>query len=153
METLKSYIDEKQQAFIVCSQCGARRIVDASKMGSLSEIKAKCTCGFVFLVSFERRYFYRKKVNLRGEYLRPPPDKSWGEVLVVDISRTGLAFRRVSGSPLKTGETVKITFTLDDPAQSVISKNVIVRRVDGDKIGAEFVDRNLGKALGFYLMP
>jgi hypothetical protein len=47
-----------------------------------------------------------------------------------------------------------LIFTLDNRKQTVLTKNIIIRTVTGNRIGVEFVeDRAFEKELGFYLLP
>jgi hypothetical protein len=55
---------------------------------------------------------------------------------------------------LKIGHKGVLIFTLDNRKETVLTKNVSIRTVNGSRIGVEFdEDRAYDKELGFYLRP
>jgi hypothetical protein len=154
METKKVYLNDDDLGSLVCDQCGKQKLVDASQFGGkLGPFKAKCPCGHVFSFAFEKRRQYRKTVDLAGQYVREDPTREVGEMIVEDVSKTGISFKvQNKTTSLQIDDILKTRFVLDDANRSVISKNVVVRRVKGLNIGAEFCDNQLDKRLAFYLM-
>jgi hypothetical protein len=154
MITQKVFVNERNQATILCSRCGKKKVVDAADFQDRNKrLKARCSCGHVFSVSFESRRHYRKPVRLSGDYLKADPPKEMGELVVEDLSRTGLAFTTLFQHSLKSGDIIKINFNLDDVHKSRVSLNVVIKRVKDRMVGAEFCDCHIGKALAFYLLP
>ena len=75
---------------------------------------------------------------------------------VVDISRGGLQLQLNQAPRFKIGDTIYVEFSLDDQLRTLIEKDVVVRKIDGNKIGTEFLtalhnSNPADKALGFYL--
>jgi len=152
--TAKAYVDENNMATVVCASCGRKRTVDATRFrGCTRGVRIKCTCSATFIVLFENRRYYRKNVKLKGEYFKGNPIREIGEIVVYDVSRTGIQFITRGKHDLRIDDIIKVTIVLDDRAGSVISQNVVVRRVKGAAVGAQFCDANLCKTLAFYLMP
>ena len=152
METV--YLDQTGAGAVTCPGCGRKKNLDVSRFLNVSRaVRAKCTCGHSFHICLEKRQQYRKTVSLHGSYLRQGPPKEVGELLIQDISRSGVGFRTNFKNTLKPEDTLKLTFTLDDADGTVITKNAVVKWVADRKIGAEFCDGVLNRALAFYLMP
>ncbi len=154
MVTRTAYINDKGEAAVICEKCGGTKVVGVSRIPDTSRpIKARCSCGFVFMVKFEKRGHYRKQVSLYGEYVGTGPERETGQLNVEDISATGLQFRTQRSNTLKAGDILKVTFMLDDAGKSMISKLVEVKRVNDRMVGAQYCDPTIEKALAFYLMP
>jgi hypothetical protein len=165
METVKAYIGEDNTATIRCGVCGRKKDIDASKFKTTKrQLTVNCTCGHGFLVSFEWRKFYRKDVALAGEYLKDRgthqevgeilvEDIRWGGMVLENVCTGGLAFRTNNKNSLKEGDIIQVKFNLDDVPNSLITRNVMVKRVDGRVVSAEFCDNQSDRALAFYLMP
>ena len=55
---------------------------------------------------------------------------------------------------MEIGQLGSLVFTLDNRKKSVLFKKVIIKTVNGNQIGCEFLeDRAYEKELGFYLLP
>lgn len=154
MQPLKVYVNERDEATIVCSSCGKRKKIAAEQYtNEYRPVQVKCTCGFVFPIAFEKRKHYRKVVQIQGEYTVLEGSSDKGPITILDLSRTGVSFETHGGHFLKAGHVVKLRFVLDDADKSVISKSAEIRNVDGRRIGASFTEGDFPKALAFYLMP
>jgi hypothetical protein len=155
VETRKVYVDQDNTATLVCPNCGLSKTANVTKFKDRKDpLKIRCKCGSSFSVSFEFRRAHRKETNLKGYYCRLPARKDWHEMLVKNISLTGIGFATFTAHNLRKGSEVRVRFTLDDASQSEIEKDVVVRVVKDKYLGGEFRERALfDKALGFYLMP
>lgn len=150
----KIYIDASSRATILCSNCGRSKVADVSRYTSHDgSIKVRCSCGFIFAFELVKRRQYRKAVKLWGEYIRMGAVKEVGEIIVEDLSRTGLAFSTILKNNIRVNDILKTKFVLDNPQKSMIVRNVVVKRINGRSIGAEFCDNQVDKNLAFYLMP
>jgi hypothetical protein len=164
METIKTYIGEDNTVTIRCAVCGRNKTIDAVEYKTANrQLPVKCQCGHSFSVSFEWRKFYRKEVALAGEYIRDQgtgqevgtmlvEDIRWGGMVLENLCMGGLAFRTDSKNSLKEGDIVQVKFALDDIPKSQVTRNVVVKSVDGPMVRAEFCDNQPGRALMFYLM-
>ncbi|SHF19620.1 PilZ domain-containing protein [Desulfacinum infernum DSM 9756] len=157
MTQLKVFVAEDGKGTFVCPECGFARRVEAFRLiNEKKPVRVKCQCGKTFPVSFEIRKAYRKSVFLFGEYCRRGEEHRipHSQMIVEDVSATGLRFRSSLNHGLRKGDLVYVEFPLNDPRRSVIKGVAEVRWVDGKNVGAQFVDLASGsqKALGYYLM-
>jgi hypothetical protein len=98
------------------------------------------------------RTYYRKRTRLSGTYTQLTTRLS-GQIMIVNLSLTGLSFITTSPPVLQVGDLLELRFCLDDPQHSVLCKRAEVKHVHGTTIGVAFCQLNAyEKAMGFYLM-
>jgi hypothetical protein len=158
--TERIHIGHDDKATIRCPQCLRSKTIDVSSYKTIERtvrIKCRCTCGFTFSGVLEKRGAYRKATNLAGSYraIQSRVDAA-GLITVKNISRTGLKLSMTANPGLALGDTIRVSFNLDDAARSQIQKIVVIRKIDGLELGTEFAEplhnSNPGdRALGFYL--
>lgn len=154
MDAIKIYPNSENWATIICPNCGKERSIDASKfVEQFKPVKVKCSCGHSFLVSFEKRKFYRKVVKIPGTCKKVISPGTSQQIFVEDVSRTGLRISFTSPHGLQPGDIVKIEFSLDDANQSPVILSAEVKRFTETWVGVEYCDSNIPKSLAFYLMP
>jgi len=143
-------IGDDGKGTVTCPKCAFRKKIDATKFKNTQrELKAKCKCGEIFHFSIEFRTRYRKNVMLPGEY---SIQGKKGEIIIRDLSLSGIRFETFMPPPLSVDDTLEVTFKLDNPSRTEIRKKVKVVWVDGFRVGVKFIERNLyEKDLGFYL--
>jgi len=148
----KVYVDENNRALIICPKCGFEKNVDAMKYRNPTNIvTGKCKCKETFQFSIEYRKHHRKKVRLSGEYIIQQ-NKERGEVIIRELSLTGIRFESMRPHQISTGDILEMKFVLDNPLRSEISKLVKVIWVKDRIIGANFSEKELyAQFLGFYL--
>lgn len=127
----------------------------------------RCRCGKGYSAFFEFREnqrrdlhvkgFYRKlkEVNVRGTMRKVPASKGGLDRMEVrDISRNGLGFVVPTGHDLKEGDNIEVSFKLDDPGETRIERNAVVRRLSKDNyIGCQFMDvDDFERAMGLYII-
>jgi hypothetical protein len=151
------FVTNQNQLTIRCPKCGLSKTVDAAKLkigpaGGSTRMKVTCKCGETFRVEVEFRKYYRKPVKLPGKYSHLSSLKR-GEMMVVDLSLTGLGFKSVSPHGLKVGDHLEVFFKLDNSQRSEIRLKVVIRTVKDLYVGAERTDTAICiQDLGFYLM-
>jgi PilZ domain len=152
MELIHVYASATDQVTIICPKCGFARNIDVKKFKNAhSKLKARCRCGEVFRVALDFRKYYRKGVKLPGEYTLKGK-KERGEILVEDISMTGVRFSTVRPHHISGNDTVELRFTLNNPKKTEIRTPVKIRWIVDHNVGAEFIDLNRFKQdLVFYL--
>ena len=162
MNIKKIYANESGKGTLVCEKCGKTRSIDLLEFKNIGKpLKVKCACEHVFFVRIEVRKFYRKRINLVGEYVKVSSDVSKGlergAMTVEDLSRTGLGFHTKKSHSICVKDVIRVSFILDDNKRSEINKSAVVRQVTDDFVGAEFLDfdgfHETNRTLGFYLMP
>ena len=154
----KIYSDKDGFGFIICESCGFSKKALLVKYKHLNQaLKVKCQCGHISSFTIEGRKYYRKPTAIKGIY-RNLSSTSFEEeklshyMIVNDLSLAGIGFSAL-GNDVSVNDILHVTCTLDDRRESVISQRVIVRRVEGQCIGAEFISQeSYRKELGFYLM-
>jgi hypothetical protein len=156
MKSVYAFVNKENYTVFSCPNCEhTHRISVAKLQGKKHSIVAKCTCNERFEVRLNFRQFYRKSVNLVGKVLNVSSgaDK-WLSMIVLDISMTGIRFKAFGTKGIEKGHRLHVRFTLDDPHNSEIDKEVRVVDIKNDTCGCEFL--NLAyeeKMLGYYLFP
>jgi len=75
-------------------------------------------------------------------------------ILIKSISVTGIGFETKSLRGIKVGDAFEIAFLLKDSFDSAVRESIVVRRVQGSFIGAEFLEKDkYNYELDFYVMP
>ena len=148
----KFYVDENNQARIVCHKCGINKNLDVTKFKDTHKrLKAKCRCGEVFRLTLDFRRHYRKNVRLAGEYFVQEKDEK-GEILIEDISMTGINFATLKPHNFSKDDTVELKFTLDNPIKTSVQKLAKIIWITDHAVGARFKDpKSLDRDFGFYL--
>jgi hypothetical protein len=153
--TNKTFVKEDSQATIVCPACSSAKTISVEEFRHRQHvIKVKCKCGNSFSLQLEFRQFFRKDTDIQGVYDVKPPARGGGIATIVNLSLTGACFEVRGLHDLKIGHKGSLVFTLDNRKETVLYRQVIIRSVQGKRIGCEFVeDRAFDKELGFYLLP
>jgi len=148
------FVNSENKAIFTCPKCTKAKTVDISKLDIEKKklnIRVKCTCGHIYPVVLERRKFYRKKTSLPGIFISEQNMKEFS-MTVTNISRFGLEFNGSESEKLKVGDRIGVEFRLDDKSRSLIRKKIIIRKIEGKTVGAEFsFPDEYDKTLGFYL--
>ncbi len=153
-----AYIAKDNTVVIRCDRCQRTKVLDLAPYGDIRQplqIKIKCACGHNFSSLIEKRRVYRKAVKLKGSFVHyvDGQPKGKGAMTVVDLSSNGLKLKLASGETMSVGDMLKVEFHLDDPRRSLITKKLIVRNVQAQLVGTEFVPTETSdKSLGFYLL-
>ena len=146
---------------ITCPQCMRQDHISSKRFTSMGKtIMATCPCRFQFDLTAEMRSYYRKNVDLEGVFLQTKSknlmsDSSGysGKIRIANISKKGLGFLTEGQSHLRIGDQIRVKFTLDNHAHSLITKQVLIKGVNRQCVGGQFLgsDKN-DITLGFYLM-
>jgi hypothetical protein len=148
----KVYVDYTNQVKIICPKCGLEKNINVFKFKDTHKrLKAKCKCGEVFQLTLEFRKYYRKNVRLAGEYFVQGKKKK-GEIVIEDISATGIRFASLMPHYISRNDTVELKFTLDNPMRTEIHTPVKIKWIIDRNVGAQFKNpKSLEKDLGFYM--
>jgi hypothetical protein len=146
----KVWIGEDNKGTINCPKCSFGIDIDATKFqNKKKELKAKCKCGEIFQFTIDFRRQYRKDVMLPGEY---SIQGKKGDIIIRDLSMVGVRFESFMPLPISSDDTLDVTFKLNNPSRKEIRKTVKVVWVNGLKVGAKFIEKELYEQdLGFYL--
>ncbi|MBW2604585.1 MAG: PilZ domain-containing protein [Deltaproteobacteria bacterium] len=148
----KIYVDDTRRATVICPKCGLEKNIDVTDFRDTHKrLKAKCRCGEVFRFTLEFRKHYRKKVMLHGNYFVEGKDEK-GEIIIEDISASGIRFASVEPHYISRKDTVELKFTLDNPMRTEINNLVKIVWIIDRNVGAQYIDpESLEKDLRFYL--
>jgi hypothetical protein len=152
------YISANNHATFTCPECETTKTVDVSryaKMEQTVKVKSTCACGNTWTSVLEKRKVYRKHVSLTGGFTHLVDNKplSKGAMEVTDISAGGLKIKLLEPLDLRINDKLRVEFHLDDTRKTLISKDVLVKNIDGIYIGVAFSRSEMDDpALGFYLM-
>jgi hypothetical protein len=157
MKVQKTFVKTNNTASIRCPSCDLVKNIAVGKFRNSTRhtLKTRCTCGATFLVALDFRRHYRKITDIFGMYsLLGACMGGSGKMKVTDISRSGVAFSVSGCHNIDVGQQALLNFRLDNKKQTELTKKVIVKNVNNNSIGCEFVNQTqIGKDLGFYLQP
>jgi hypothetical protein len=147
------YPDPQGVVTISCPKCSFSRRVEAKSIKKATEgFSIRCRCGDIFKARVELRKHYRRAVNLNGIY-RNLRTGRLGQMTVEDLSLGGVGVRTSGRHDLLTGDSLEVTFNLDDRKRSKITLEVVVKRIQDYSVGTEIKEESRGnRDLGFYLM-
>ena len=147
----KFYVDENNQARIICNKCGLNNNLDVTKFKDTHKrLKAKCRCGEVFRLTLDFRRHYRKNVRLAGEYFVQGKNEK-GEVLIEDISMTGIRFATLKPHNISKDDTVELKFTLDNPMRTKVQELVKIIRTIDRNVGAQYINQSRMQRIWFFV--
>ena len=148
-------MNSENEGEITCPNCEKKKIINVASYRIVKKpIKVKCYCGYNFSVVLEHRRYHRRNVTIPGKLFQIQSKKEFDDILIKSISVTGIGFEIKSLRNIKVGDTFEIAFTLNDNFNSAVREQIVVKRVQGNVIGAEFLDKDkYNYALDFYVMP
>lgn len=149
-----------------CPSCLLVREISVDKyMGLKHFLTVNCPCGTTYGVNLNFRKHYRKDVSIGGYYTATDnEDSGWMEsgsmptvpinCRIKNISMGGIGFTALKKVRVQLGDELKVKFTLDKVPPEIVEKNVIVRTINDNYIGCEFLEPTgyTDRTLGFYLM-
>jgi hypothetical protein len=139
----KVFTNKLSQVPLTCPSCHTTTLVNMGKYtGTESTFKARCGCGCVFDIPGvvkEGRKYYRKKTSLPGSYFRTDKDVI-GVIRIKDLSFSGIGFKTDKDHEIEVGDVLGVKFVLDAASKAELRHTVVVKRVRGNIIGAEFCD-------------
>ena len=155
LEFSKTFVRPDNTAVLICPYCTQWKMISADPFrGEKHELKVKCFCKHTFKGFLEFRKKVRTKRFLRGTYTNHSQKSSRNNIVILDISMSGMAFSSQDEPTFKIGDDLSIEFTLDDEQKTNIRIDVVVRNVRQKRAGCEFKfsDGGFYGPLGFYLM-
>jgi diguanylate cyclase (GGDEF)-like protein len=102
--------------------------------------------------AMERRQYYRKNVQLAGNFENPDTGEA-GDFLLENLSLNGIGFTTLLGHRLSRGMLIKVRFRLDDARRTEVTRLGRVKYLSDRYVGCQFADqKSYDSDLGFYLM-
>jgi hypothetical protein len=153
MSPRKVYINRDSEGEVVCPNCRKAKTINvANQRITQKPIRVKCQCGHSFSIVLEYRRYHRKTVNFPGKIFSRQSGNPLDDILVTSLSVVGIGFEIKSPLGLRLEDAYDIMFTLDDDFASAVREEVIIKRIEGNYIGAEFADQDKYHfELDFYL--
>ncbi len=153
MEAEKAYIKRDNTTVIKCPHCRLEKTISVEEIkGRKKILKVKCSCKNVYNVSLEFRKMYRKETELKGRYINLSHENDENIIIVSNISMRGVGFCISNGHKIAKGNKLRVEFRIDDKRKTFIGREVVVKVVRGNYIGAEFINVDeYDKFLGYYL--
>jgi hypothetical protein len=157
LEMTRVYLDAQRCGDVTCPKCGVIRTVNlAHYKGELGGkvLKVKCTaCAMVVNVRFDFRRHHRVAVRLPGTLLQCGTKHVLASLTVTSLSVSGVGCTLCTPLSVQSGEHYDIIFCLDDADRTLIFETIVMRRVKGKEVRAEFcLEDAYHSALDFYLM-
>lgn len=152
------FVAEGNKAVIMCPKCGKLKQISVGKFKEAKHtLKVRCSCENEFLINLNYRKGLRKQVNLRGTYRKASQRQSlMEECTVVELSFKGVRLKLFETQDLKINDELIVHFILDDKQKTEVKRKIVIcTLIQGDSIGAKFIDTqldNYDKPIGFYLM-
>jgi len=146
-----------EKATFFCPKCKNVKTIDASKFIKIKKkikINCKCPCGHSFEAFLERRNCQRKETTLPGIYSRKINGKEVerGQIVVTDLSRSGMRFRPHVEPAFKVGDRLHIVFNLNNKDKSLIQKKAVIMNISKEmNVGLEFCQKETFGKIGEYL--
>ena len=73
---------------------------------------------------------------------------------VINLSKDGIGFSVSGMHNIRVGQTANVDFVLDNRKSTRITKEVVIKTIDNNRIGCEFLSHQaFEKDFGFYLQP
>ncbi len=152
------FLSPQNTSKFICNGCNRNYEVDMSKYvmtPNTVKLRVKCKCGYEWDSILEKRGYYRKKVNLPGTYRYQMTGRkiSWGQMYVLDISRTGLKIKIDGDHTLEDGDWIEVEFRLDNSVKTLINRMVNIKNVNGQYLGTSFREaKHFDPVIGFYML-
>ena len=146
------YAGDTNCVTITCPKCGLEKNRNVTDFKDTPKrLKAKCKCGEVFRIFLEFREHFRKIVRLSGDYFIQEKDEK-GEVLIKNISITGINFETLKSHNISKDDIVELKFILDDRNNTELLTLVKIVWVTDLNVGGRFIDESsLKQDLVLYL--
>lgn len=158
METTRVYLDENRQGVVTCVHCDVKCAINMANytdqhIGEKSATVTCCACNKNFHIKFDFRRYHRINVNIPGKVFYAYTGKEIDDITITSLSVGGVGFIINNNLDIKTGDIYEVKFHLDDESSSIICEEIVIKRVDGRCIGAEFYhSHRYNHELDFYIV-
>ena len=162
---IKLFVNKDNIVKLRCPNCLEKKQIPASVLKNKYKLRGRCKCNSVIEIELEYRKTFRKETNLAGYYSDNLKELQSVKVVdgdlatnitstncnIMNISTYGLGFKSLNHHNITNDDILYIVFQLS--AGTIIDKKVIIRNVQDDNIGCEFIDvQEEDKDIGNYLL-
>ncbi len=141
-------------ARLTCPECNRSKILQLSEYKfskRFNRVKYTCNCGHTHVAVLEKRSGRERTTSLAGTFSTMEKEQRTGRMVIIRLNSDGLTLRTNADENLLPGTNLKVEFVLDDPKQSVVTKDVRVQAKKGRHLTAEFLQKEHFDNLGPYL--
>lgn len=152
-DCLRVFVSPNGCVAIKCPHCNYVKHIKVNNKLLNKPVRIRCICDKTFVQLFDSRAYYRKNVELPGEITNFKGERR--AITVTSLSLNGVGFRMGMAKPnMLIDDLVYIKFRLDNKHLKWIDGNIIIRRINGNTIGANFSKLCIHnkKLIGFFLM-
>ena len=144
--------DPQGNIYLLCPFCNANTIKSAKLFPVHKAVRIDCSCGKSYEIIIEHRIAFRKKTSLSCAYWKKDSFDVPKQGTIHDLTLDGCLLHLSDGHALLQGEHIQLLFQLDNPERSRIKREAVIRRINGNYIGCQFVNKPaLDAVLGFYV--
>jgi len=141
-------------ARLTCPECNRSKILQLSEYKlskRFNRVKYTCNCGHTYLTILEKQSGRDKTTSLAGTFSTIEGKPCTGKMVIIRLNSDGLTLRTNVDEKLLPKMKLRVEFVLDDPKQSVVTKDVNVMAKKGRYLTGEFLQKEHFDNLGPYL--
>lgn len=137
----RSYVQPDGTIPATCPACRAEiRLTETQVQTRGSPFEVTCPCGKRFRLFAEFRKAYRRPVHLTGTYANLSSPDHAGNLVIENMSMTGIGFAPKGPHGILKGQTLLLRFVLDDEAKTPIETQAVVAHARPEFVGCAFKD-------------
>ncbi len=148
------FIDSLETAQFACPECSREKIMQLSEYNikrRITRVRVKCRCGHTYMVTLEKQFESIQNTLLLGTFNSPETAGCSGKMIIKKLNSKGILLRTNIEQNILPGLKLLLEFVLDDPKQSIVKKEVVVKAKKGKYLSAEFTTCEHADNLGPYL--
>ncbi len=152
-DCLRVFVSPNGCVAIRCPHCNYVKHIKVNNKLLNKPVRIRCICDKTFVQLFDSRSYFRRNVELPGEITMVGDKKR--AITVTSLSLNGVGFKMGMAKPdVVIDSLVDIRLRLDTQNLDWITATIIIRRISGNTIGANFSRISIydKKLIGFYLM-
>ncbi|MCP4023417.1 MAG: hypothetical protein GY729_16350 [Desulfobacteraceae bacterium] len=147
-------IDSLDTAKFACPECKKTKVMQLSEYNlknNRTKVKCNCRCGHSFKIVLEKKLNISHETELIGTFVSSGQIKCSGKMIIKKLNSSGILFKTNLEQRIIPGLRIMVEFVLDDPKQSIVKKEVVVKAKQGKYFSANFVSSDHYDNLGPYL--
>ncbi len=148
------FIDSLDTARFGCPECSREKIMQLSEYNlrrRQTRVRCKCRCGHTYGVILEKTFESIQQTQLTGTYESKEKTECRGKMIIKKLNSKGIMLKTNMEPNILPGLKLLCEFVLDDPKQSIVKKEVVVKAKKGKYLSAEFLSKDHSDNLGPYL--
>ncbi|MDP2735583.1 MAG: PilZ domain-containing protein [bacterium] len=144
--------DVQGNIYLLCPFCNANTLKSEKLFPVHKVVRIDCSCGKSYEIIIEHRIAFRKKTSLSCVYWKKDSFDAPKHGTISDLTLDGCLLLVSDEHDLLQDEPIQVLFQLDNPERSRIKREAVIRRINKNYIGCQFVNKPaLDAVLGFYV--